>query len=69
MALLAVIVGVVASYASLGFLWAVDSLHEFFLGAKGSELYEHLEKISIWYLFFLMASSQFVVGLITCYYF
>ncbi|MCB1986301.1 MAG: chloride channel protein [Burkholderiales bacterium] len=67
MALLAVIVGVVASYASLGFLWAVDSLHEFFLGAKGSELYEHLEKISIWYLFFLPVVGAVVVRFIIQY--
>lgn len=64
MALLAVVVGVVVSYASLGFLWAIDSLHGLFLGAKGGELYEHLEKISAWYLFLLPVAGAVIVRLI-----
>ncbi|SEQ90287.1 chloride channel protein, CIC family [Nitrosomonas sp. Nm51] len=67
MALLAMIAGVVASYASLGFLWAIDNLHILFLGATGGMLYKHLETISNWHLFFLPVAGAVVVRLVVRY--
>lgn len=64
MGVLAIIVGAVASYASLGFLWAISKLHLLFLGASGDFLYDQLEKISSWYLFFLPVAGAVVVRLI-----
>lgn len=35
----AIVVGVLVGYASLGFLLAIDWLHEWFVGEKGAALY------------------------------
>ncbi|SET38826.1 chloride channel protein, CIC family [Nitrosomonas marina] len=67
MAILAIIVGVVTSYASLGFLWAIDRLHLLFLGEAGVELYEHLDEVSNWHLFFLPVIGVIVVRFIIRY--
>ncbi|WP_090702199.1 chloride channel protein [Nitrosomonas aestuarii] len=67
MASLATIVGVVASYASMGFLWAIDKLHLLFLGGKGSQLYAYLDKISVWHLFILPVVGAVIVRLIIQY--
>ncbi len=67
MALLAVIVGVMASYASLSFLWAIDHLHVLFLGVKGDALYDFLVKIPAWYLFLLPVAGAVIVQIIIRY--
>ena len=64
---LAIVVGVVASYASMGFLWAIDNLHLLFLGAKGGELYEHLKNFATWHLFFLPVVGAIIMRLIIQY--
>lgn len=65
--MLAVVVGIVVSYAALGFLWAIDRLHEFFLGAESGELYKVLEKVPAWYLFLLPVVGAVFVRLIIQY--
>ncbi|SEN25554.1 chloride channel protein [Nitrosomonas marina] len=67
MAILAVIVGVVTSYAALGFLWSIDRLHLLFLGEAGVELYDHLDRVSSWHLFFLPVVGVIVVRFIIRY--
>ncbi|GJL74821.1 chloride channel protein [Nitrosomonas sp.] len=67
MASLATFVGVVSSYASMGFLWAINSLHLLFLGVKGNQLYAHLESISAWHLFILPVVGAVIVRLIIQY--
>lgn len=61
--LLAVIVGGVTAYASLGFLVAIGLLHELFVGGSGDTLYSHLAEISPVFLFMVPV----VVSLIVTY--
>ena len=65
--MLAVVVGIVVSYAALGFLWAIDRLHEFLLVTESGELYKHLEKVPAWYLFLLPVVGAVFVRLIIQY--
>jgi len=67
MVLLAIIVGIVTSYAALGFLWAINNLHILLFGAKGDALYLQLEKISGWYLLLVTIAGAIVVRLIVEY--
>jgi chloride channel protein, CIC family len=67
LALLAIVVGVVVGYASLGFLWAIHWLHELLLGANGTNLYAQLEETSRFYLFFLPVIGAVMVSLIIKY--
>ncbi len=67
LAFLAIVVGVIVGYASLGFLWAIHWLHELLLGASGTNLYTRLEETSRLYLFFLPVIGAVVVSLIIKY--
>ena len=67
LALLAVAVGGVTAYASLGFLVAIGLLHELFVGESGSTLYSHLAEISPVFLFMVPVVGAVIVSLIVTY--
>lgn len=67
LALFAVMVGIAASYASLGFLWAIDGAHLLVLGEKDSGLYEFLETASAFHIIILAVLGAVVVRLIIQY--
>ena len=65
--LLAVAVGGVTAYASLGFLMAISWLHQLFVGGSGETLYSHLAEISPIFLFMVPVVGAVVVSLIVTY--
>lgn len=67
LALLAVAVGGVTAYASLGFLVAIAWLHQLFVGGSGATLYSHLAEISPVLLFMVPVVGAVVVSLIVTY--
>ena len=67
LALLAVAVGGVTAYASLGFLVAIGLLHELSVGESGSTLYSHLAEISPVFLFMVPVVGAVIVSLIVTY--
>lgn len=67
LAFLAIIVGIAASYASLGFLWAIDGLHHLVFDEKGGGLYKHLEVASVFHIIFLAVVGAVVVRFIIQY--
>lgn len=67
LALLAVAIGGVTAYASLGFLVAIAWLHQLFVGESGTGLYSRLAEISPIYLFMIPVVGAVVVSLIVNY--
>ena len=67
LALLAIIVGVVVAYASLGFLAAIGWLHGLLVGETGASLYIYLTGLSPVYLFIIPVIGAVIVSMITGY--
>ena len=67
LALLAILVGVVAAYASLGFLVAIGWSHGLLVGETGTSLYTHLTGLSPFYLFIIPVIGAVIVSIITGY--
>lgn len=67
LALLAVSVGGVVAYASLGFLVAIGWLHGLFVDEAGTSLYIHLTGLSPVYLFIIPVIGAVIVSIITGY--
>ncbi len=67
LALLAVAVGGVTAYASLGFFMAIAWLHQLFVGGSGATLYSQLAEISPVFLFMVPVVGAVIVSLIVTY--
>lgn len=67
LALLAILVGGVVAYASIGFLAAIDWLNDLFVGGTGATLYVYLTGLSPVYLFAIPVIGAVIVSIIVGY--
>ena len=67
LALLAILVGGVVAYASIGFLVAIGWLNDLLVGESGTSLYVYLTGFSPVYLFVIPVIGAIVVNIITSY--
>ena len=67
LALVAIVVGVVVAYASLGFLIAIGWLHNLLVGKAGALLYDQLLELSPVHLFIIPVIGAVIVNIIKGY--
>lgn len=67
LALLAILVGGVVAYASIGFLVAIGWLNDLLVGESGASLYIYLTGFSPVYLFVIPVIGAIIVNIITSY--
>lgn len=67
LALLAILVGCVVAYASIGFLVAIGWLNDLLVGETGNSLYNYLTGFSPVYLFVIPVIGAVIVSIITGY--